>query len=107
MTLRWAPFLTYIPLEKHSLPNDDFPDNGMEEPEASPVPEITSGFGLSTADLLDQISTEPTLDPNTVEISTETLIVSSQTHLDKETTPASPSSLDPAFGEAPTESTGM
>lgn len=109
VTLRWAPFLTYIPLEKQSLPNGDFPDNGMEEPEASPVPEITSGFGLSTVDLLDQISTEPTPDPNTAEFGTETPTVSPEAHLDKETTPASdnPSTLDPASGEAPTDSTGI
>lgn len=81
----------------------------MEEPEASPIPEITSGYGPSTADLLDQISTEPTQDPNTVEFSTETLTVFSQTHLDNETTQASdsPTTLGPTFGEAPTESTGM
>lgn len=63
----------------YSLPNDEFPDNGMEDPEASPIPESTSGYGLSTADLLEQMSTEPTQNPDTIELTTETIVGLSQT----------------------------
>lgn len=83
----------------YSLPNDEFPNNGMEDPEASPNPESTSGYGLSTADLLDQISTEPTRGPDTLEFSTE---VSTQTTQASD----SLSTLYPTIGEAPTERTG-
>lgn len=63
----------------YSLPNDEFANNGMEDPEASPIPESTSGYGLSTADLLEQISTEPTQNPDTIELTTEIIMGLSQT----------------------------
>lgn len=99
-TSRCAPFLTcYILLDTYSVPNDEFPNNGMEDPEGGPNPENTSGYGLSTADLLDQISTEPTRDPDTLELSTE---VSTQTTQASD----SLSTLNPTIREAPTERTG-
>ncbi|XP_070816531.1 proteoglycan 4b isoform X1 [Chaetodon trifascialis] len=49
------------------FPNDEFSNNGVEDPEASPIPESTSGYGSSTADLQDQISPEPTQDPGMLE----------------------------------------
>ncbi|XP_040895921.1 proteoglycan 4b isoform X2 [Toxotes jaculatrix] len=86
--------------------NDEFSNNG---PEASPVPEGTSDYGSSTADLLDQVSTEPTLEPEPPEFSTETVTVISQTETtpsDNEPTQAddSPSTPYMSSGEAPTES---
>ncbi len=84
-------------------PDEEFSYNGVGNPEASPIPESTSGYGSPTADLLDQISTQPTQDPDTLELSTEAPL------LDNETTPANDSSstLYPTTEEAPTESTGM
>ncbi|GAA6221295.1 proteoglycan 4-like isoform X2 [Lates japonicus] len=92
------------------LPNDDFSNNGPEDPGASPNPEGTSGYESSTADLLDQVSTKPTLLPDTLDFTTETITVFSQTEAspsDNEPTPAddSTSTLYVASGEAPTEST--
>ncbi|XP_026200855.1 proteoglycan 4b isoform X2 [Anabas testudineus] len=86
------------------FPSDGVSNNGVEDPEASPIPESTSGYG-STVDLLDQVPVEPT-----VEFSTETVTLSSQT----ETTPSndkptqaddSHSSLYITSGEGPTTST--
>ncbi|XP_073332283.1 proteoglycan 4b isoform X2 [Pagrus major] len=90
-------------------PNDEFSDNGVEDLEASPIPESTSGYGLSTADRLDQISVEPTQDPDPLEFSTEMFTVVSQTEMtpsDDEPTQAddSPVTLYPVTEEAPTES---
>ncbi|XP_044055124.1 proteoglycan 4b isoform X2 [Siniperca chuatsi] len=85
------------------FPNDGFSNNGVEDPEASQIPESTSGYGSSTADLLDQISTEPTQDPETF-----TVFSQAQTTLsDSKSTQAddSPSTLYPTIEEAPTEST--
>ncbi|XP_058493932.1 proteoglycan 4b isoform X3 [Solea solea] len=53
-----------------SLPNDDFSNSGLEE--ANPLPDSTSGFGLSTAEPLVQETTDPTPEPNTLEFSPET-----------------------------------
>ncbi|XP_074490960.1 proteoglycan 4b [Sebastes fasciatus] len=85
--------------------NEDFSNN---DPEASPIPESTSGYGLSTADLLDQISTEPK--PTQSKFSTETFTVFSQTQMtisDNKPTQAddSPSTLYPTTEETPIEST--
>lgn len=90
------------------FPNDEFSDNGVADPDASPIPESTSGYGSSTPDLLDQSSPEPTQDPDALELSTETPTVSSQTettHTDSEMTQAndSPSTLYPTTVEAPTD----
>ncbi|XP_031169736.1 proteoglycan 4b isoform X2 [Sander lucioperca] len=90
--------------------NDEFSNNKVEDPEASPIPESTSGYGSSTADLPDQISTEPTQSPDTLEFSTESFTVFSQkqtTLSDIETTQAddSPSTLYPIIEKAPTENT--
>ncbi|XP_070688337.1 proteoglycan 4b [Pempheris klunzingeri] len=86
------------------FPNDVFSNNGVDDPGASPIPESTSGYGLPTADLMDQISTEPTQDPDALEVSTESFPVSSQTQMtpsDNEPTNDSPS--NPTIDEAPTE----
>ncbi|KAL7397585.1 hypothetical protein ABVT39_024521 [Epinephelus coioides] len=103
-----------------SYPKDDLTDDVYSQtfpneldpldPETSPIPESTSGYGLSTVDLLDQISIEPTQDPDTLELSTETFTVFSETQTtlsDNEPTQAdnSPSTLDPITEGAPTEST--
>ncbi|KAM8745527.1 proteoglycan 4b [Acanthopagrus schlegelii] len=103
-----------------SYPQDDVTDDiygpivpsdevGVEELEASPIPESTSGYGLSTADQLDQISVEPTQEPDPLEFSTEVFTVASQTEAtpsDDEPTQAddSPVTLYPITDEAPTES---
>ncbi|XP_045906476.1 proteoglycan 4b isoform X2 [Micropterus dolomieu] len=63
------------------FPNDGFSNKEVEDPEASPIPESTSGYGSSTADLLDRISTEPTHDPETMEFSTKTFTVVSLTQM--------------------------
>lgn len=91
-------------------PNDEFSNNKVEDLEASPIPESTSGYGSSPTDLLDQISTEPTQDPDTLEFSTETFTVLSQTQTtlsDNEPTQAndSPSTLYITTEAVPTEST--
>ncbi|XP_070765717.1 proteoglycan 4b [Enoplosus armatus] len=92
------------------FPSDGFSNNGVVDPEASPIPESTSGYGTSTADLLHQISPEPTQDPDPLEFSPETFTVVSPTLTtlsNNEPTQAddSPSTLYPTIGEAPTEST--
>ncbi|XP_034556894.1 proteoglycan 4-like isoform X2 [Notolabrus celidotus] len=61
-----------------TYPNDYFSDNDVEMPEATPIPESTSGYGSSAADLPDQLSTEPTQDPDVVEISTEAAGISTE-----------------------------
>ncbi|XP_039666460.1 proteoglycan 4b isoform X2 [Perca fluviatilis] len=93
------------------IPNDEFSNNKVEDPEASPILESTSSYRSSTADLLDQISTEPTQNPDTLEFSTESFTVFSQkqtTLSDIEKTQAddSPSTLYLINEEAPTENTG-
>lgn len=46
------PFLTcHIPVDEHT-------NNGPEDPLVSPTPESTSGGGPSTADPLDQVTTQ-------------------------------------------------
>ncbi|KAK5869652.1 hypothetical protein PBY51_024354 [Eleginops maclovinus] len=82
------------------FPNDEFSNNGAEDPEAGPVPQSTSGYELSAADLLDQISTEPTQDPDRLQLSTETFTATSETQTtlpDSESTQfdVSPSTLYP------------
>ena len=101
----------FISLDTNNqLPLDEeFTNTGQEE--TSPFPEGTSGYGSSTADPLDHVSTEPTLQTDTVEFSPETVTVLSQTETtqtDDEPTQADDSltTLDMASGEAPTESTG-
>ncbi|KAI3368187.1 hypothetical protein L3Q82_007917 [Scortum barcoo] len=84
------------------FPSDGISSSAVKDPQASPVPESTSGYGPSTADLLDQISSEPTQDPDTLEVST--VGVQTQTTLsDNEPTQTndSPSTTE----ETPTEST--
>lgn len=112
VTCRCAPFLTYhILLDMYSqiFSNDGVSNNGVNDPEASPIPESTSGYGSATADLLDQISTEPSQGPDALDFSTETFTVpQTQTSLsDNEPTDDSPSALYPTLGQAPTESSGM
>lgn len=83
MTFRCTPLLTcHILLDKDNqiFPNDEFSNNGAD-PEATPIPESTSGYGSSTADLLDQISPEPTQDPDTLDFGKETFTVFSQTDM--------------------------
>ncbi|KAG8003165.1 Proteoglycan 4 [Nibea albiflora] len=84
------------------FPKDELSNNGVGDPKASPIPESTSGDGLSTADLLDPFPNKPKQDPDSLESSTDTSTVVSQTE-----TPHSnnPSTLSPTTGEAPTEST--
>ncbi|XP_023250268.1 proteoglycan 4 isoform X1 [Seriola lalandi dorsalis] len=86
------------------VPNDDLSNNGLEDPGASPIPE-----GSLTVDLV-QGSSEPTLEPDTLELSTDTVTVFSQTDAtpsDNEPTQAddSPSTLYMTSGVAPTENT--
>ncbi|XP_069377806.1 proteoglycan 4b isoform X2 [Paralichthys olivaceus] len=73
-------------------PDDEFTNTGQEE--TSPVPEGTSGYGSSTADDLDHVSTEPTLQSVTVITQTE------MTQTDDGPT------IYMTSGDAPTESTG-
>ena len=92
-------------------PNNGFSDDGVEDPEATPIPESTSGYGLSTADQLDQTSAEPTQEPDPLEFSTEMFTVASQTEVtpsDDEPTQADDSAVTifPITEEAPTESSG-
>ncbi|CAJ1060958.1 proteoglycan 4b isoform X2 [Xyrichtys novacula] len=60
------------------FPDDDYSYNNVENPEATPIPESTSGYGSFTTDLLDLFSTEPTQDPNTFETSTDAETTTSQ-----------------------------
>ncbi|XP_022066195.2 proteoglycan 4b isoform X1 [Acanthochromis polyacanthus] len=85
-------------------PVDDFSNNGVEELEASPIPQTSSGYGPTTADPLSSGSTEPTVVTDTMEFTTESVTVILQT----ETPPdvADLFTLDSTTGEAPTESTG-
>ncbi|XP_068174895.1 proteoglycan 4b [Antennarius striatus] len=91
------------------FPNDE--SKGAEEdPEKSPVPESTSGYGSSTADLGGQTSAGPTQHPDAQEISTEAITVSSQeeTNSSNYTTTEvdhSLTTLNPISGVTPTEST--
>nr|XP_046247440.1 proteoglycan 4b isoform X2 [Scatophagus argus] len=62
--------------------------NGVEDPEASPIPESTSGYGSYTAEL-DQIPAEPTQASDTVDFSKDTTLS------DNETTQATDSSSTP------------
>ncbi|KAG7230569.1 hypothetical protein INR49_025286 [Caranx melampygus] len=56
------------------LPNDEFSDIGLEDPGTTSVPESTSGYGSTSSDLLDpQVSSKPTLDPDTLEFSNDTV----------------------------------
>ncbi|XP_031715462.1 proteoglycan 4b [Anarrhichthys ocellatus] len=89
------------------FPNDEFSNNEVEDLEKSPIPESTSGYESSTADLLDHISTEAIQDPDTLEFSTETFTVFTTTIADIEPTQAGDglSTLYPTIAEAPTEST--
>ncbi|CAK6971309.1 proteoglycan 4b isoform X2 [Scomber scombrus] len=50
-----------------SVPTDEYTNNGPEDPLVRHTPESTSGYGPSTADPLDQVTTEPTppTDPQT------------------------------------------
>ncbi|XP_060934173.1 proteoglycan 4b isoform X2 [Limanda limanda] len=65
------------------LPDDSSDDTNNQLPpdleDTSPVPEGTSGYGSSTADALDHVSTEPTLQPDTEDFTPETVTVISQT----------------------------
>uniref|UniRef100_UPI0037E7F2D4 proteoglycan 4b n=1 Tax=Semicossyphus pulcher TaxID=241346 RepID=UPI0037E7F2D4 len=86
-------------------PDDGFSNTGLDDPEATPIPESTSGYGSTKADLVDQLPTEPTQDPDTTEISTETVTAPSGTQAtlaDEEPTQAddSPSTVE----EDPTKS---
>lgn len=60
------------------FPDGDFSDNDPMDPEATPIPESTSGYGSTTADLLDQLSVEPTQNPD-VEGIKEAVTEASQT----------------------------
>ncbi|XP_060890172.1 proteoglycan 4-like isoform X3 [Labrus mixtus] len=92
------------------FPNDEYSDDGFGDLEATPIPESTSGYGSSTADLLDQLPTEPTQNPDTVETTTETVTADALTQTtlaDNEPTQAdsSPSTIPPTMDEVPTIST--
>lgn len=94
------------------FPKDELSNNGVGDPKTSPIPESTSGDGLSIADLLDPFPNKPKQDPDTLESSTDTSTIVSQTETprsDNEITKDNnnPSTLSPTIGEAPTESTGM
>ncbi|KAK9519562.1 hypothetical protein VZT92_022285 [Zoarces viviparus] len=94
-------------MDSQLFPNDEFSNNEVEDLEKSPIPESTSGYESSTADLLDHVSTEPIQDPDTLEFSTETFTVFTTTVADIEPTQADDgrSTLYPTIAEAPTEST--
>lgn len=112
VAFKCTPFLTcHIPVDTHGeiFPNDEFYNNGPDNPGANPTPESTSGYGSSPADLLDQVTPEPALHTDTVEFSTETVTVFSQTQTtpsDNEPTQADADSYMTS-GDALTESTGM
>lgn len=88
-------------LDSYSPPDDGFPS----ELEPSSTPESTSGYETFTAELLDQISTEPTLNPDPLEMSTETLTVSSPTQSSNDGSQDN-NSLSPTTEAAPTEGEG-
>ncbi|KAM7011948.1 proteoglycan 4b [Tautogolabrus adspersus] len=96
-------------LNEDIFPNDEYSDNGFDDLETSPIPESTSGYGSSTADLLGQLSTEPTQNPDTVGTTTET--VTQTTLADNEPTQndgspsTSPFTIQPTMGEVSTIST--
>ncbi|XP_042370792.1 proteoglycan 4b isoform X2 [Plectropomus leopardus] len=87
------------------FPKDEFSNDGVKGPEASPIPESTSGYGSSTADLLDQISTEPTKEPDALEFSTETFTALFQTQTTLSDNEPTQTDNSPIIEEAPTEST--
>ncbi|XP_008293750.1 proteoglycan 4 [Stegastes partitus] len=84
-------------------PVDDFSNNGVEELEASPIPESTSGYGSTPADLLVQGSTEPTLVTDTMEFTTEPAFTAVPPSTEDSTTIPDSSSLDSTA--APEETT--
>ncbi|MED6239916.1 hypothetical protein ATANTOWER_013087 [Ataeniobius toweri] len=53
------------------FPGDDFPTNGVGDPEASPGPETSSGVEPTPAEPLDKIPAEPTVVTDDPEFSTE------------------------------------
>ncbi|KAM6938640.1 proteoglycan 4b [Lycodopsis pacificus] len=87
------------------FPNDEFTNNEVEDLEKSPIPESTSGYESSAADLLDHISTEPIQDPDTLEFSTETFTVFTIADIEPTQADDGRSTLYPTIAEAPTEST--
>lgn len=68
-------FVRHVLLDSYGPPDDGFPS----ELEPSSIPESTSGYEPFTAEVQDQISTEPTPNPDPPEMSTETFTVSSPT----------------------------
>ncbi|KAM6922064.1 proteoglycan 4b [Xenentodon cancila] len=52
------------------IPSDEFSNYVVEDPEASTIPESSSGYGPPTTEPLDQTPTDPTLGPET-ELTTE------------------------------------
>lgn len=76
VTSERAPFFVrHILLDSYSPPDD----GSLSELEPSSTPESTSGYEPVTAELQDQISAEPTPNPDPVEMGTETITVSSPT----------------------------
>lgn len=90
-------FVRHILLDSYGPPDDGFPS----ELEPSSTPESTSGYEPFTAELLDQISTEPTLNPDPPEMST----VSPPTQSGNDG-PQDNGSLSPTTEAAPAEGEG-
>ncbi|XP_071769548.1 proteoglycan 4b [Centroberyx gerrardi] len=97
-----------------NLPDDPYSENGMEDPDATTIPESTSGYEPSPTDLLEPVPTDPTLpdtqDTSDLEFTREesfTLSPQRQDSLsDNEPTQADANATpsDPTNGEAPTDS---
>ncbi|XP_028258743.1 proteoglycan 4b isoform X2 [Parambassis ranga] len=81
------------------FPSDEFSNTDAE---ATQIPESSSGYGATTADLLDQSSTEPTLSTDTVELTTETVF--SQTDM-MPSADYNLHTLNPTNAESPSGST--
>ncbi|XP_041646508.1 proteoglycan 4b isoform X2 [Cheilinus undulatus] len=89
------------------LSDDELFDFESDNTEANPVPESTSGYGSSATELLDQLSTEPTQDPNIFEVTTEAVTAGSQMQMTLAVTEptqadASSSTIYPTMDEAST-----
>ncbi|KAM7409721.1 hypothetical protein PAMA_001285 [Pampus argenteus] len=52
-------------MDTQIFPNDEFSNNGPEDPEAGSIPESSSGYGSTPSDLQDQVTTKPTLHTDT------------------------------------------
>ncbi|XP_027145833.1 proteoglycan 4b isoform X2 [Larimichthys crocea] len=91
------PLISPTSYPQDDLSDDELSNNGVGDPKTSPIPESTSGDGLSIADLLDPFPNKPKQDPDTLESSTDITEITKDNN--------NPSTLSPTIGEALTEST--